>query len=492
MRPPFHLAISWLVVLVATTLVDLAAAQSVLSRIGYNQLATELGVGLPTGASTNAALVEGETAAGGYIPDVVTSLSLVGKTLVLPAGPTPPVSTHATNSAARYFGSPVGATPVSSSPGVDNVTVLNADDWINDYVRNGGSTPVAQPWDVSSHSYILISDPPDDPYTPADATDDLMRLDYSIDQYDTTVVVGTSNASSTTLPLAWTPSYNAISVGKTTGIHAAGSTTFYGSGRSKVDIVAPEGTSSRATPRVASAAALLHDAAALLGTPAVVADAKHVQTIKATLMAGATKHETEFAGAWDRTTTRPIDERFGAGQLNIYHSYHIQQGGEHEGNLAPSGVPVNSLGWDYEASFDPSDDQYYQFLVPSGEIGDELSVVLSWNIDVDDNMPLNPSVFDPVTTLANFDLELTRDSDGALIDVSQSSVDNVEHIYAQNLAAGTYTLKVSGDSDEAYGLAWRLNTVLDPSAVPEPTGLVLFGGTAIWSGLRRRRRKLSH
>ena len=37
-------------------------------------------------------------------------------------------------------------------------------------------------------------------------------------------------------------------------------------------------------------------------------------------------------------------------------------------------------------------------------------------------------------------------------------MDNVEHIYLQDLAEGTYTLSVSTNSARDYGLAWRINT----------------------------------
>ena len=42
------------------------------------------------------------------------------------------------------------------------------------------------------------------------------------------------------------------------------------------------------------------------------------------------------------------------------------------------------------------------------------------------------------------------------MDASLSTVDNVEHIYLKDLAPGVYDLKVSGDADSEFALAWRL------------------------------------
>jgi hypothetical protein len=56
-------------------------------------------------------------------------------------------------------------------------------------------------------------------------------------------------------------------------------------------------------------------------------------------------------------------------------------------------------------------------------------------------------------------------------DQSDSAVDNVEHIYigqgqaVEYLAPGTYTLEVSGDMAQDYGIAWRTSTLFgdDPN-----------------------------
>jgi len=71
---------------------------------------------------------------------------------------------------------------------------------------------------------------------------------------------------------------------------------------------------------------------------------------------------------------------------------------------------------------------------------------------------------------------------GSLLDWSLSTVYNTEHIYVQDLAAGNYTFKISGDSAVDYGFSWRID------AVPEPATVVFLGlGLA---GLATRRRRV--
>jgi hypothetical protein len=455
------------VLILSFSCTSILTAQTFLGSVDFDLLQAEFGAALETGAGVDVAQVE-TTIGGGYVP--VAS----GKTLNVlfsPSGQPNVTSGHATGVGANFFGSG------STSPGVDDIDVIHANDFLTSIA--GFGTPVSQSYQVSNHSYIFSTSTN---FSLADAELLLKRLDYSVSQGDSTVVAGTNNnARANSLPVGLAHAYNVVIVGRSDGLHWYGPTSFYGadggptSGRSRIDIVADAGSTSAATPRVSSAAALLHESGA--GT-----DAVRSETMKAILLAGATKDE--FA-TWDKTSTRPLDERYGAGELNVYNSYKIQADGEQEGTLAPGGAPVDSLGWDYEASFDPGNDMYYQFLVPTGQVGTELSAVLNWHIDIDDAPGFG---FSPVANLANFDLELTRDTDGALIDISQSSVDNVEHIYATDLTSGTYTLKVSGDSNQAYGLAWRLNTALEPVVVPEPGGLVILGGIAIGLVSNRRRR----
>ena len=66
--------------------------------------------------------------------------------------------------------------------------------------------------------------------------------------------------------------------------------------------------------------------------------------------------------------------------------------------------------------------------------------------------------FNPTENLGDLNLDFYDSSGsflGSLLDESKSAVDNVEHIYLQDLPAGTYHLKVSSDTNRDFGLAWR-------------------------------------
>jgi hypothetical protein len=56
-------------------------------------------------------------------------------------------------------------------------------------------------------------------------------------------------------------------------------------------------------------------------------------------------------------------------------------------------------------------------------------------------------------------LELHRLDNGVpvLLDSSNSSIDNLEHLYLRGLAAGSYTITVKTDIAGDYAIAWRAN-----------------------------------
>ena len=216
-----------------------------------------------------------------------------------------------------------------------------------------------------------------------------------------------------------TPSYNAIAVGRSDGNHSQSLTSVYGAPRFATSIVVPSaGATSFSTPVVGSAAALLKQAG--IGT-----DFVQNEVIRATLFAGATKDE--FA-SWDRTSTRPMDEVFGFGELNILNSYHIFEGGQFEASTTDPTSNINDQGWDY-GDFDGSKDLFYDFSIASGGNA-SLSAVLSWNMDIVDVD--SGTAFAAERNLADLNLELfdsTGSFLGTLLDASNGSAYNNEHIY---------------------------------------------------------------
>ena len=225
-----------------------------------------------------------------------------------------------------------------------------------------------------------------------------------------------------------------------------------GPGRRKPDLVAPLAATSYAAGYIGSAAGLLRQKANDIGT----ANARHVKTLKAVLLAGATKDEFP---AWSRTATHPIDALYGAGELNIHHSYFILNGGEQP----PNSTAGPHMAWDHHL-LGPNGTADYRLNIPAGQSGVELSAFLVWHRTLTDTNPL-PTAFtlapDP---LINFTLTLFRDpaAGGAAvtIDSSTSTLYNLEHVWQKNLPAGNYRLRVSrgSGSGHEFALAWRLHT----------------------------------
>lgn len=461
--------------------------------IGFYQLQAELGASTPTGAGVNVSLAEAPRGDDGvFLPDTTTP-NFSGKSVTVASPFVSGFSGHATGVAELFF-----SNNDSIAPGVTNIAAYDANNFLNEQLGlfegevQVNREPTAQPYAVQNHSWISNAEVPA-------ATNLAQRLDYVVNRDNVLAIAGTNNG--TTLPSLLVHSYNAISVGVSDGEHGFGNTTFNGPGRPRPDIVAPHGLNapdgtviiesqtSSATPMVSSAAAMLHEYAA-----ANRVNATNVQVMRATLMAGATKEE--FA-SWDRTETRPIDEQFGAGELNVYNSFKILEGGEFDGVMASEVgttplTPVGLFGFDHNDPASLDEPFLYQFEVPEGEVLNDFSVFLQWNIDIADTLSdpdaFNPSI-DPALGggLANLDLHLFDSSDN-LIDRSISAVDNFEHLYLSGLTAGLYTLEVSGDRAVEYGLAWRAASVV---AVPEPGSVALLAISVMGIGFKRRRRKVT-
>jgi hypothetical protein len=322
-----------------------------------------------------------------------------------------------------------------------------------------------------NHSYIGTSN------SDAVATERNRRMDLVVDRDNLTMVVGVNNGSANPLPQLFAHSYNTISVGLTSGNHSHGLTTINGAGRVKPDIVAPQGTTSAATPLVSSAATLLRHQGALSGNP----DATLSEITKAVLMAGATKDE--FPN-WSQTETQPLDLTFGVGEQNVYNSYQILNGGEVDGALdVASALNIPAFGWDYGESLAAAQSLHYDFEVLSDLA--EASILLTWNVQVSDaGGPLDFDTLD----FTNLDLQLYTSLNGqlgTLVGQSISTANNVEHLYFQDLGLGSYTLAVSNAAQGSltdFGLAWRI------TAVPEPSAMALLTPILFSSVYWRRRR----
>ncbi len=429
-------------------------------QVGYTQLLNEFGL-VADGSGLAVAQVEALEAGLRFMPDAMNA-DFAGKAFTQGSPGSALPSGHATGVGAGFYG-----LTNSIAPGITNITGFDANEWLG--VKLGfdlGVDPLPQNFAVSNHSYVGSG------LTVADATNLLQRFDFAVNQTGMIAVVGVANSGS--LPQLLAPAYNSISVGRTNGSHSFGTTTFYGAGRTKPEIVAPATSTSQATGWVSSGASLIYDAA--MGSSAT-----QPEVIKAILLAGATKNEFP---TWDRTTTRPLDEVFGAGEMNVYHSYRILAGGETNGSITEPAAPAPNEGWDYNAAAPAGTPIFYDLDVQVG--AKDLSVILDWNIDVIDSDPTG--IFNPSTILADMDLRL-YDSTGnflnTLLDSSLSTVDNVEHIYQSILGPGRYTLEVRSSIAHDYGIAWRF------TAVPEPQqwiALACAGIAGAWFMARRKSR----
>lgn len=412
--------------------------------IGLTALRAELGAAIPTGAGVGVSQIEASLSSTSliYLPDTAHP-EFSGKTITTKSGTTinvSPISSHATTVGIFYYGS--GS---SLSPGVSTIDVYEANNWVyGGFLKTGTtSAPLVESRKVENHSWIGTVD--NGGVTDVEI---LRRFDFIIQRDDFLAVVGVNNGSGSSVPALLANAYNILSVGLTNGDHSTGSSTVDGAGRVKPEIVAPQGATSFSTPLVSSAGALLRQNAPTAG--------QHAVTLKSILLAGATKDQ--FAN-WSRTTTRPLDAHHGAGQLSIFHGYHLLAAGQ---QAASGTASVANRGWDYNTT--AAAGRLYFFDIPAGDIATRLSAVLTWHRIVADTIT-GPIWGNPSSSLADLTLRIYRANGftkDVLFDESASSVDNLEHLYEPTLPPGRYALEVTGNQTGiTYGLAW--NTVSNVS-----------------------------
>ena len=428
----------WPIALVAVCFLGAALNLSAAYRetIGYNRLVTELqlrGLPVPTGAGLRVTQVEAPAnEAGDYRPNP-SNAEFTGISFHLQSG-TSGNSNHATTAGQVMYGS-----ATSMAYGISDVDVYQTNDWISGK-GYGGINPMVDNNPLQNHSWV------------GTGPDTISRsLDFAAERDGFLAVVGMPNSSTdiVAVPTVYAQTYNTLSVGLSNGNHKSGLTTSDGTGRIKPEIVGVNSATSFATPQVTAAAALLIEAA---GTNT---NARHQLSLKAILLAAADK--SSFA-AWSRTPTQPIDTHFGAGRLDVYESYWIQQAGQ-QGHGAGA---IGPRGWDFSTiSGIPRN---YSLSVPDGFRLEDVSVLLTWNRSID-VVGRGPTRSFSVTT---YNLNLTlRDNDANVVDESTSDVQNIEHLWISGndvLEAGNYTLEVfqtSSGTNVPYALAWRGRLVQD-------------------------------
>jgi hypothetical protein len=464
--------------------------------IGYTQLQTELGANLPTGAGVKVTQVE---AANG-MPDVSSSV-FAGKTFTQKSLDLS-ISGHASAVGQNFYGN-----GTSIAPGITNIDLYDAGDWAGTgFLGALTNTPSVSSSRVANHSWVGS----------AGTTSNvkiLARLDWVVNRDEYIQVVGMNNGSVNN-PLLGS-SFNAIAVGLSGGGSAQGSypldttpTTPYASGsRTRPDLVAPAGATSWATPMVASAAALLvaegHQGGNTLSTdPSVkfttnrngdtIYNAERSEVVKAALMAGASRTTTDLATGYVVNTANGLNSAYGAGQLNIYNSYHIIAAGEQnsrEDFLSGAGQ-IKSVGFDYDPSFGGANGSNktgsYTFKATSSGT---LSASLVWNLAVNG---VTANGFDTSATLYHLGLYLYDLTSSSEVAYAASLVDNTENIWYTSLIAGdSYLLEVAslGATDFLwdYGLAWSITATTAHAPLP-PTVYLLGTGIVAIVLLKRKGR----
>lgn len=468
-----------------------------LTDVGYLAFQRELGTTAPTGAPVAVSQVEAplNDVSGGsppiFFPDPAHP-EFSGKTITAPSGnPSGAYSTHATAVGSLFYG-----TTSSMAPGIKNITVHEANGWLDALPRLGSSSTAGLPR-VTNHSWVGDT---------GDPTDNgiLLRLvDRLVDRYESLQVTGLTNGPEGA-PLLGGSGYNVIAVGRSDGSHQQGSIAvdgLYGAGRTVPTLVVPVGTTSSATAVVSAAATLLvqlgHEggpslsegSTTITGVGAVY-NAERSETIKAVLMAGAdraTHNTTTRADITDYRksgyeTTNGLDSRYGAGQLNIFKSYRILAGGE-QPSVQYGGNDIAPYGFDHGAigGLDGTERTASYFLNADGDV--TLFASLVWNVDVSDGP-------NPTARLYNLDLSLYDVTTDRLIASSTSLFDNTENLFVSLLSRGRYELRVTAtetaDFSWDYALAWRIEPV--PAPVPLPAGAWLFAsGMASFAAWMRRR-----
>ena len=291
--------------------------------------------------------------------------------------------------------------------------------------------PRRVPGDIQIHSWVADRNPG----VPPEMVSKILRaFDYQLQRDGVLAVASLRNERGDGPPDLLSHAYNAIIVGVSNGRHSAGLTRFDDPGRGKPDLVAPAEHTSLAVPMVAGCAGLLLE---LARNHADLAAAAQPEALKALLLAGA---DRSAFPAWDHTPSRPLDERLGAGELNIWNSHHLLAAG------SPPADEAREAGWrvlDIPAGG--------LVLVPV-HVEKGLAAALCWLREVRDTDP--GAAFAPDVRLPNHDLYLI-DASGRTLEQSRSTVDNVEFVRHAAAAPGTHTLVIRSDLGGRVALAWR-------------------------------------
>ncbi|MBL9133609.1 MAG: hypothetical protein JNG86_20535 [Verrucomicrobiaceae bacterium] len=432
--------------------------------IGMTRLALELGAAMPTGAGI--VLLQSEAnnipSPPNYLPEpggpgafggVITG-PFAGKTFHPESGAGTDLG-HAATVASYFYGNYVGV--ARGAVEIHNYTAVDFMDRLTT-----GTAPEVLPGRVQNHSWAGSFGS-----TSVD-TDAVRAFDFMLNRDARIATIGISGGS---LQPLLGDTFHGITAGVRSGNHSISGTLTDGAGRMKPDLVVDQEFTSYAAPIIGGCAACLLQGAIASGN----ANAEKPQTIKAILLAGASKQNLP---QWQRdTTAEPYDDVFGAGELNLFNAWHILQAGEQPHSTS---AEVAVRGWDFATTTSNSAGRRYFFTIPAGKVADTFSAALTWHRQISKNI-----FGDYTSSLTNLTLRLYAASGftaGALISSSTSSVDNLEHIHLYHLPPGQYVLEVTTNTNgRDYALAWEARIGEGPvlATTSATAGSISFAATSL-------------
>jgi len=434
------------------------ALAAIADETGWTELFARLGPATPTGQGVVVAFAEAPSG-GAYGPDL-NHPEFAGKNIVLKSGATG-VSGHATTVGQHLFGLTTGISPGPTEARCYSASHFLASGFLKSTVLV--NPPKQVNWRIENNSWIGGGD---NTY--------LLKYDYAIEDQDIFTASGVNNGTGPLDVPLFSHLYNGVAVGRSDGNHHAGGTLFgYGTqGRQKPELVAPASATSFATPLVSGAATLLRETALTHLLLAMNPNALEPEVFKAVLLAGA-EHRAGWAnnapqtGATRGLATKPLDALYGADELDVNNAHWILTGSEQPtAASAAAALDARHNGWSL-TSMNASESRFWRFQVEATK--PYVSVLATWNRHVE---PDFTSWAEP-----DIDMELwSVDGGGNLVSLvgdpglayfssgnvkSASTKDNLEHVYATDLAPGEYVLEVARAADgEALAfdvaVAWEL------------------------------------
>jgi hypothetical protein len=459
--------------------------------IGYTALKQKIGSEIPDGSSITLVMqVEAAVMVDHDKDDQTEKISVwmpdpghsefKGKTIFNRSSSPAYYSGHATNAGRHFYG-----TLNSIAAGLKSIESFQANHWLSSgFLRSGNNfKPLNTASRMANQSWVGKTEKFD--------SEILRRFDWVIQTDEHVNAVGPCLSNKPLLGSA----FNAIAIGRAVGESGAGSVavdSIYTAGRTCPQLIAPRKNPSSASPVVASGAAILidlgHSNPGLSTDPVfkktinrngdAIYNAERSEVIKAALMAGADRithnssiidgsipNITDYRNKPEDRTANGLDRRYGAGQFNIYNSYHILAGGEQNSkeDAPKSAGIIDSYGFDYDPYFGGIDGSNsigsYYFSV--AEDFQNLRASLVWNIKIKGG---TGSTFDGEAILYNLDLflyDVNEPNDPHLVARSTSSAENTENLWVQLPKQGNYMIQIKsgvGQTDFLwdYAISWRI------------------------------------